>query len=162
MARRRLEGRQSSSLLEGAVCLRVLPDFTNPGFSDLYQSDSPTVILLAPLWPNQEWFPGSFGSGNRLPIIPTSFSTDVETNILTQLPSSWKVFGERCQSQGLDPCTPSIPVIADFLLYCFEERGSWLCLLFKGYNSSLSQVMGSRGIIYLMIEISQLWLGVSQ
>ena len=189
MARRQLEGRQSSPLLEGAVRLRVPPDHTDPVNSEqdsVRQSDSdPNSPFVA----ESGVVPRSSGSDNRLPIVSTSISTDVETDILTQLPSGssdpptsrlaliarsaeergfsgsvskrisipqkgstikvyeakWKVFGEWCQSQGIDPCTPSIPVIADFLLYCFDERKLTLSAI-KGYKSSLSQVMSSRGI----------------
>ena len=56
----------------------------------------------------------------------------------------WKVFREWCESQGIDPNTPTVPNIADFLLHLFEKGLSTTTI--KGYRSSLSALMASRGI----------------
>ena len=56
----------------------------------------------------------------------------------------WKVFREWCLSQGIDPNTPTVPNIADFLLHLFEKGLSTTTI--KGYRSSLSALMASRGI----------------
>ena len=56
----------------------------------------------------------------------------------------WKVFREWCASQRIDPNTPTIPNIADFLLHLFNKGLSITTI--KGYRSSLSALMSSRGI----------------
>jgi len=47
-------------------------------------------------------------------------------------------------SQGFDPNTPSVPIIAEFLLYPFNEGKAAITI--KGYRSALSTLMASRGI----------------
>lgn len=47
-------------------------------------------------------------------------------------------------SQGFDPNTPSVPIIAEFLLYLFNEGKATITI--KGYRSALSTLMASRGI----------------
>ena len=56
----------------------------------------------------------------------------------------WKVFREWCTSQRIDPNTPTVPNIADFLLHLFNKGLSVTTI--KGYRSSLSALMASRGI----------------
>ncbi len=57
----------------------------------------------------------------------------------------WKIFREWCQSRGFNPVSPTVPIIADFLLYLFEDRGLSVSAI-KGYRSSLSQITQSLGI----------------
>ena len=59
--------------------------------------------------------------------------------------AKWKIFGDWCRTQGLDPCTPSIPVVADFLLYCFTERKLSMSAI-KGYRSALTHIMSTFGL----------------
>ena len=56
----------------------------------------------------------------------------------------WKIFREWCVSKGIDSNTPTVPNIADFLLHLFEKGLSTVTI--KGYRSSLSALMASRGI----------------
>jgi len=47
-------------------------------------------------------------------------------------------------SEGVDPNTPTVPIIADFLLHLFNEGKATITI--KGYRSALSTLMASRGI----------------
>jgi len=58
--------------------------------------------------------------------------------------SKWKLFREWCLSKGVDPNTPSVPIIADFLLHLFNEGKATITI--KGYRSALSTLMASRGL----------------
>jgi len=72
----------------------------------------------------------------------------------------WKVFREWCQSKGIDSNTPTVPNIADFLLHLFDKGLSTTTI--KGYRSSLSALMASRGIdISHDIDLASLCRGFS-
>ena len=72
----------------------------------------------------------------------------------------WKVFREWCLSQGIDQNTPTVPNIADFLLHLFDKGLSTTTI--KGYRSSLSALMASRGIdISHDIDLASLCRGFS-
>lgn len=59
--------------------------------------------------------------------------------------SKWRVFREWCQCKQINPCSPTVPNIADFLLYLFEAKKLSVSTI-KGYRSSLSQVLSSGGL----------------
>ena len=47
-------------------------------------------------------------------------------------------------SKGIDPNTPSVPIIADFLLHLFNEGKATVTI--KGYRSALASLMAATGI----------------
>jgi len=59
--------------------------------------------------------------------------------------SKWKFFCQWCQSKKIDPATVSVPVLADFFVYLFEEKKLSIITI-KGYRSCISQVMNAKGV----------------
>jgi hypothetical protein len=65
-------------------------------------------------------------------------------NLLSDSEYKWKVCREWCLTQGIDPKTPTVPNITDFLLQLLAK--GLLTTTIKGYRSGLSTLMASRGI----------------
>ena len=57
----------------------------------------------------------------------------------------WKCFCDWGEGRGVDPINPSVPNIAEFLLYLFEEKKLSVTTV-KGYRSSISKMMQAKGI----------------
>ena len=55
------------------------------------------------------------------------------------------MFVQWCRRERLDPCTPTVPVICDFLTYLFVEKELAVSTI-TGYRSCLSQVLASKDI----------------
>ena len=57
----------------------------------------------------------------------------------------WNTFREWCELNGINPHTPTVPMIADFLLHLFRDK-QLATITIKGYRSALSSLMASRGL----------------
>ena len=57
----------------------------------------------------------------------------------------WNTFREWCELNGINPHTPTVPMIADFLLHLFRDK-QLATITVKGYRSALSSLMASRGL----------------
>lgn len=63
----------------------------------------------------------------------------------------WRSFSDWCKLEEINPSCPSIPQIADFLVYLFEMKGLSVSTI-KGYKSTLSSVMAASGIDHLYLS----------
>ena len=66
-------------------------------------------------------------------------------SILDLYEQKWNTFREWCLLNGINPHTPTVPMIADFLLHLFRDK-QLATITFKGYRSALSSLMASRGM----------------
>ena len=57
----------------------------------------------------------------------------------------WNTFREWCELKGINPHTPTVPMIAEFLLHLFRDK-LLATITVKGYRSALSSLMASRGL----------------
>ena len=57
----------------------------------------------------------------------------------------WNTFREWCELNGINPHTPTVPIIAEFLLHLFRDK-QLATITIKGYRSALSSLMASRGL----------------
>ena len=57
----------------------------------------------------------------------------------------WNTFREWCELNVINPHTPTVPMIADFLLHLFRDK-QLATITVKGYRSALSSHMASRGM----------------
>ena len=57
----------------------------------------------------------------------------------------WNTFREWCELNGINPHTPTVPMIAEFLLHLFRDK-QLATITVKGYRSALSSLMASRGL----------------
>ena len=56
----------------------------------------------------------------------------------------WNSFREWCELNRINPHTPTVPMIAEFLLHLFRDK-QLATITIKGYRSALSSLMASRG-----------------
>ena len=56
--------------------------------------------------------------------------------------AKWRVYTSWCSQREIDPCQVSIPVIADFFVFLFEDKGLFPSTI-KGYRSMLSLTLRS-------------------
>ena len=59
--------------------------------------------------------------------------------------SKWKVFGEWCHVQQINPVKATVQQLADFLIFLFEEKKPAISSI-QGYRSCISKVFLARGI----------------
>ena len=57
----------------------------------------------------------------------------------------WNTVREWCSLNGINPHTPTVPMIAEFLLHLFRDK-QLATITVKGYRSALSSLMASRGM----------------
>ena len=55
----------------------------------------------------------------------------------------WNTFREWCELNGINPHTPTVPMIAEFLLHLLRDK-QLATITVKGYRSALSSLMASR------------------
>lgn len=65
------------------------------------------------------------------------------TQLLYQ--SKWKSFADWCHTRQTNPLKATIPLVADFLLYLFNEKGQKMSTI-KGYRSAIAQVLSTQGV----------------
>ena len=173
---RGLEGRQSSPNMGRYVRLGVPPTALIRQTLNKLILHRAELILIAPLWPKQEWRYTSINSKvaeaiifatlpseatdakpSRMEVICRSnqvrgFSEQVSNRIAVPQRKSTldlyeqkrNTFREWCELNGNNPHTPTVPMIADFLLHMFRDQ-QLATITIKGYRSALSSLMVSRG-----------------
>ena len=142
------------------------------------------MLLIAPLWPTQPWFPQLLQMlvtvPRSLPFRPDlltqaevsnagrqfhrmesviKFHRDAgfsqkaaeyaaasrRTSTVRTYQSQWKIFTNWASERGHDPFCPSVPQIAEFMIYLFETR-SLTPRSIKGYASALLSVLKPMGL----------------
>ena len=56
----------------------------------------------------------------------------------------WKIYSDWCKNKNMDPLSNSVPQIADFLNYLFEEQKLAVSTI-KGYRSAISRLLNLTG-----------------
>ena len=87
------------------------------------------------------------------PIQARGFSEQVSNRIavpqrkstLDLYEQKWNTFREWCELNGINPHTPTVPMIAEFLIHLFRDK-QLAMITVKGYRSALSSLMASRGL----------------
>ena len=87
------------------------------------------VILVAPWWPSQSWFPHLLRLCVEHPLV---------------LPYRWLCFAQCAGGQGFDPLDPSAAQIASFLFDLFDTHGLSPHTI-KGNRTCLSSVLNRTG-----------------
>ena len=59
--------------------------------------------------------------------------------------AKWKIYSSWCGTRQVDPLSPSMRRLADFLIYLFDERKLAISTI-KGYRSMISQTLAFRGL----------------
>ena len=77
-------------------------------------------------------------ASNRIAVPQKKFTLDLYEQ-------KWNTFREWCELNGINPHTPTVPMIAEFLLHLFRDK-QLATITLKGYRSALSSLMASRGL----------------
>ena len=77
-------------------------------------------------------------ASNRIAVPQRKFTLDLYEQ-------KWNTFREWCELNGINPHTPTVPMIAEFLLHLFRDK-QLATITLKGYRSALSSLMASRGL----------------
>ena len=122
------------------------------------RTESVEIVLIAPGWPNQEWFPDLLDLAIDFPVtLRNSSSTFIRIQVAQRLAisqrqssagvyeSKWKVFGEWCHVKQINPVKATVQQLADFLIFLFEEKKLAISSI-QGYRSCISKVFLARGI----------------
>jgi hypothetical protein len=64
---------------------------------------------------------------------------DQRASTLEVYDAKWAVFSQWCEKAGIDPLRCSIPQLADFFIFLFEEKNLAVSTI-KGYRSAISKV----------------------
>ena len=152
--------------------LYAFPPFPLVGrvIARVQESSRVAMTLVAPLWPEKEWFadllllltqpPLALPCWDKLLRQPhcslfrkSGFSgraARVLSGVLREsssrlYQSRWKIFCGWCRGRSVAPVNASVPVVVDFLIHLRQDKGLSVSAV-KGYCSALNSVLALKGL----------------
>ena len=154
--------------------LYAFPPFPLVGrvIARVQESSRVAMTLVAPLWPEKEWFadllllltqpPLALPCWDKLLRQPhcslfhqgvpgfSGRAARVLSGVLREsssrlYQSRWKIFCGWCRGRSVAPVNASVPVVVDFLIHLRQDKGLSVSAV-KGYCSALNSVLALKGL----------------